>query len=359
VTALWTNAGDAWGLLPPSDFPDEATLHTLVEEAPQLLPLSGAPQLTIVGREVSLGGGYADLVAIESSGRAAIIEVKLARNSEARRAVVAQVLTYAAFLQGTDTATLERDILAAGLHRRGHDTLAGAVAAADQEGTFDAEAFALALEANLASGAFRLVLVLDSAPRELVRLVGYLEAMSENLVIDLVTVAAYDVDGTRIVVPQRVDPERVPAEPVRTLSETKSTTVPTSPGADAFLSAIDQAPKDQRPLLHRLTGWAIELEKEGLVQLRTGHGKNRRWTLLPRIPGEEAGLVTIWNDTAASISLWRSVFERIVPDSIPDVEAALGMRIGTGNVARSVSDEALAALTLAYRNAATRNRAHT
>jgi hypothetical protein len=44
-----------------------------------------------VGREVPLGGGYADLLAVEASGRLGMIEVKLARNSEARRAVVAQV----------------------------------------------------------------------------------------------------------------------------------------------------------------------------------------------------------------------------------------------------------------------------
>jgi len=35
----------------------------------------------------------------------------------------------------------------------------------------------------LANGAFRLVLVLDEAPRELVRLVGYVERVGENLVL--------------------------------------------------------------------------------------------------------------------------------------------------------------------------------
>ena len=40
VTALWSNDGAGWGLLSPAGFPDEATLHRLVEDAPQLLPLS-------------------------------------------------------------------------------------------------------------------------------------------------------------------------------------------------------------------------------------------------------------------------------------------------------------------------------
>ena len=69
-----------------------------------MLPLTGAPQLVVVGREVQLGNGYADLIAVEPSGRLAIIEVKLARNAEARRAVVAQVLTYAAYLRGMELA---------------------------------------------------------------------------------------------------------------------------------------------------------------------------------------------------------------------------------------------------------------
>jgi len=38
----------------PEVFPDEATLHGLIEETPEMLPLSGAPSLLILGREVSL-----------------------------------------------------------------------------------------------------------------------------------------------------------------------------------------------------------------------------------------------------------------------------------------------------------------
>ena len=87
MAALWRNDGSGWHALAPAGFPDEAALHGLVEDAPQLLPLSGSPQLVVVGREVSVGGGYADLIAVEPSGRLVVIEVKLAKNAEARRAV--------------------------------------------------------------------------------------------------------------------------------------------------------------------------------------------------------------------------------------------------------------------------------
>ncbi|MFZ0041572.1 MAG: hypothetical protein WAK93_09715 [Solirubrobacteraceae bacterium] len=349
MTALWRNDGTGWGLLTAAGFPDEAALHGLVENAPQLLPLSGAPQLVIVGREVSLGDGFADLIAVEPSGRMAVIEVKLARNSEARRAVVAQVLTYAAFLHGMDVATLELDVLGRQLRDRGYDSLAGAIAANDQEGSLDTEEFGTALAANLASGAFRLVLVLDDAPSELTRLVGYLEAIGDQLVIDLVTVTAYEVDGTQIMVPQRVDPERVRAEPDRPAAGAKASIVPTTAGASEFLAFMETAPPELQVKVKRLADWAISLEQERLVRLLTGHGKGRM-TLLPRLYGDDAGLVTIWTD--GGVSLWRTVFERRAADEIPAVEAALGTRIGTGNTVRELSNEALQALSQAYRSAA-------
>ena len=108
MTAIWQNDGSGWHLLSPQGFPNEATLHTLVENAPHLLPLAGTPRLIVLGREVQLGSGRADLLAIEPNGRLSIIEIKLARNAEARRAVIAQVLAYAAYLWGMDAATLEQ-----------------------------------------------------------------------------------------------------------------------------------------------------------------------------------------------------------------------------------------------------------
>ena len=76
-----------------------------------MLPLAGSPRLTVLGREVRLGTGLADLLAVESTGRLVIIEVKLAENAESQRSVVAQVLSYAGYLQGLDPEQLESRIL--------------------------------------------------------------------------------------------------------------------------------------------------------------------------------------------------------------------------------------------------------
>jgi hypothetical protein len=84
MSSIWRETTDGWTAVAPAGFPDEKTLQTLVETTPQLLPLSGAPTLAVVGREVLLGTGYADVLAVETSGRPVVIEVKLARNAEAR-----------------------------------------------------------------------------------------------------------------------------------------------------------------------------------------------------------------------------------------------------------------------------------
>ena len=126
MSGIWTQSDQGWSLSSPEGFADEATLHDLIEKTPEMLPLSGAPTLVILGREVLLGSGYADLLGVETSGRPVIVEIKLAYNNEARRAVVAQILAYAANLHGMSRQQLE-DRVRNQLRQRDHATLADAV----------------------------------------------------------------------------------------------------------------------------------------------------------------------------------------------------------------------------------------
>jgi len=346
MTAIWEKAEGGWTTLVAAGFPDEAALHGLVEDAAELLPLSGGARLTVVGREVPIGPWYADLVAVEPDGRVAIIEVKLAKNSEARRAVVAQVLSYAAFLRGTGRETFERDLVGPYLKAKGWPTLAEAVRATTQDASFDADALMSGIDRSLALGAFRLVLVLDDAPPELVRLVGYLELIGEHLVIDLITVTSYDVDGRQILVPQRVEPGR--QADLQPLAKTAAADALADGGA-VFEEMVKTAPADRRPLLTQLLQWARDLEQEKLVRLYSYRGKQQT-TLLPRLQPEQVGLVSIWQ--TGGMSLWRSVFERHALAFIERVEAITGVPMGSGTTAGTVTPELLAILTEAYREAA-------
>lgn len=355
VNAIWRHDSDGWKVLAPTGFPDEATLHLLIEQAPQILPLAGSPRLTILGREVSVGSGYVDLLAIEPSGRIVIIEVKLARNAEARRAVVSQVLAYAAYLAGTAPSAFEQTVIGTHLRERGFGSLTDAVRKDDQEQSFDAVIFAEGLADSLSQGRFRIILALDEAPDELVRLVGYLQTISDRLVIDLVTVRAYQIDSSTVLVPQRVDPERQPEEPL-TSTATRAATDKLTEGSTVFFANLDHAPAQSRDDLQKLGNWAESLEKRGLVKLYSYQGKGR-WTLLPRLPGDGVGLVTIWNDNGAYLSLWRSVFERRAPKSLQRVEQLIApMTVGQGTSIRRFGDDMLDTLTEAYREAAGQER---
>ncbi len=355
MSAIWRRAADDWRPLLPSGFANEEALHDLVEEAPHLLPLSGDPALVVVGREVALGSGYADLVAIEPDGRLSVIEIKLRRNAEARRAVVAQVLMYAAFLKGVDARALEREVLGSHISRRPFSSLADAAREADQTGDFSEAEFATALEDCLATGAFRLVLVLDEAPAELVQLVGYLESISAGVILDLVTVATYEIGSEQILVPQRVDPEHaseaLPAVPATGAGRTGRTSKPKPiDSADQFIESMRRTEGATRDALERLVTWAEELERRQLATLKSVLGDDRQ-VLLVWLPGERGGLVSIWNDNGASISLWRSVFARVAWEQIETIELLTGRPMGQGSTVADFPPELLAVLTAAYEQA--------
>lgn len=352
MSAIWTEGSEGWQVLSPQGFRDEAALHDLIEQAPSLLPLAGSPQLTIVGREVSLGPNRADLLAIESSGRPCIIEVKLAYNSEARRAVIGQVLSYASYLHRITVAQFQNEVLALHLISRGFTNLADAGRQAGQGSTFDEDQFTSALQDALDTGRLRLVIVLDSAPPELVQTVGFLESVTDGLVIDLVTVDAYLVDGRAVMVPQRIEPDRALTErspESRAIGSNVGRVGITAEGSDGFRENISTAPVEHRATLTQFADWADALNAVG-VRLQTYWGRRGEVTLLPKLRQDDAGLVTIWNWNGTPIlSFWRSVFERRAPNSIEPIEALIApSTIGQGNTISQVSPELLVALSAAY-----------
>jgi hypothetical protein len=349
VTAIWRRETTGWRVASPAGFDDEAALHSLIEEAPEILPLAGSPSLAVLGREVYLGGNSADLIAVESTGRIVIVEVKLAKNAEARRAVVAQILSYAAYLQGLALETLERDILGAHLAKADRKSIVAAARQLDQTGQLDAAAFESGLRESLASGGFRLVVVLDSAPAELVRLFGYLESIGQQLTLDLVTVSKYIVGSEEVLVPQRVEPEREPAitdKPVTTKATGRS-----SEGSADFRAVAANATGDRRHKLDELISWAEDLANNDLCHLTSYRSARGDASLLPRMADEGVGFVTIWS--TGGFTPWRSVFERRAPETLKMLDEVTPKPIGQGfNVEPTA--EVLRLVQRAYREATQR-----
>ena len=174
----------------------------------------------------------------------------------------------------------------------------------------DPEEFREALARSLADGSFRLVIVLDSAPDELVQVVGYLQSVTDKIDIDLVTVAVYDVAGSQVLVPQRIEPGRR----TRELSDAQVTARQGGglhPGSAEFRAVIVGLPPGRRDVLTRLADWAETLQRDGLVRLFTYRGKSGMTTLLPYLLADDAGLVAIACGKGSDyMQFWRSVFER-------------------------------------------------
>ena len=259
-----------------------------------MLPLAGDPEIAILGSEVNLGTGYADLIGVESSGRPVVIEVKLSRNNEARRAVVAQILAYAAYLHGYTVNSLEEGPLKTSLQKEGHGNILDAVQAAGFENAIsNGQEFTAAMEKSLSDGRFRLVFVLDEVPPELSTLVAYLENIASELVIDLVAVNSFDISGTQAVLPQRVAPER---HEVMVKEKATTDSAERFEGAEVFRVSIANAPEENQTDLRRLLDWCCGLESRNLAKLITAKGKSGRYTLVPRILSDKAGLATVWNE---------------------------------------------------------------
>ncbi|MGH3933978.1 MAG: hypothetical protein ACRDS1_03170 [Pseudonocardiaceae bacterium] len=178
--------------------------------------------------------------------------------------------------------------------------------------------------------------------------------MTSGLSVDLVTVAAYEIGDRRVMVPQRVEPERRPrqeAEPVEASRPGRPRMGDRMPGVGPFRAQLTTVPNDRRPALERFADWAQRLSHEGLAEVSTYFGKRGEVVLVPRLLPERAGLVSLWRwtDDSAVLSLWRSVFERRAPKSIELIESLITPTpLGQGNSIYDVSDDLLAALYDAY-----------
>ena len=259
-----------------------------------------------MGSEVHLGLGFLDILAVESSARPAIIEFKLASNSDARRAIVSQILAYAAALQGFEIKALEQGPLRQHLADTDCESILDIVKSQDQEGAVDEGFFDVALQDFLDQGRFRLVLVLDEVPAELEKVVAYMDAITEKaLTIDLIVVKVYDANGVQVALPQRGSPDFSVVEPTTT-TPGRGRPRPRgilSDGIDVFRASIEGIAGKDRDTFDELMAWAEQLAALPNVRVYTYDGGAGRITLLPRIISRNAGLVTIWNDNRRTLHI--------------------------------------------------------
>lgn len=194
---ILVTTGDSAHLTPLGSYPSESALEDLLKQNPALLESGDGLQVRFVAQQVSLPqAGILDLLFVNEDGLPIAVEVKLAKNAEARREIVAQSIDYLSAL--TDLTVDELDQL-----------VNGSLEAALREFSSDEQAGKsfdrrwLAVGTNLRAGLARMVVALDDSPAALQRIFGFL-ARSSSMDVQLLTVERFTSPVGDVFVPRFV-----------------------------------------------------------------------------------------------------------------------------------------------------------
>lgn len=189
---------EGWRVPKTSAYSDEAALQAIVANSPTLLPGEGGAPVVIVTEMEIDAARYPDVIGVDESGEITIVECKLRANSEIRRAVVGQVLSYASGLWGLSYEEFGARFSARTSHGGSLADQMRACASPD----WDEEAFREAVAASLAAGRFHLVIAVDEITEELKGIIRYLNARTgSDLLLVALELRYIADDGFEILIP--------------------------------------------------------------------------------------------------------------------------------------------------------------
>ena len=189
---------------------DEDWLQRLLFETPEVLPIGEidpafAPAVPLC-RELPTAAGSIDLAYVSEQGLLSIVECKLWRNPEARRAAVTQILDYAKEISRWSYEELNDAVRRAANRPEGTNALFDLVR--EQNDTIDEQTFVDDVTRNLKSGRFLLLVVGDGIREGVERIADYLkQSAGIRFTFGLVELAIFDMpDGAAggIIVEPRV-----------------------------------------------------------------------------------------------------------------------------------------------------------
>lgn len=200
-------------ILKSEPFANEEQLQKVVAENPSLLCFEGDAPLALVTRELTLPeAGYLDILMVSADGLPVPVECKLARNAQARREVVGQIVDYVSTLTSMTVDELDNAVSGKleealrGFGRENEDNLVRALRelSNDKEDTKDFDRRWQQVGTSLRAGQARYVIVVDEVPPDLERIMRFLIQRSE-LDIRLVQISRYpDPDGHDLYVPANI-----------------------------------------------------------------------------------------------------------------------------------------------------------
>jgi hypothetical protein len=187
-----------WQKLEPFDFGDENKLEKLLEKSPDLLTIEGGKPILFFTGQVPLGNNAADLLGVDADGTIVIVECKLAKNPEARRTVVGQILEYAAQVRGTSYGAFETKMTGSS----GLSLIEKARELVSEDG-WDEENFKDGIKRSLELGNFRLVIAINGLNDELKGIIEYLKAQG-GVRLEALELRRFkhDASGVEVLVPE-------------------------------------------------------------------------------------------------------------------------------------------------------------
>lgn len=176
-------------VLKEQEYLDENELQELLFENPSLLQEENDAQYYSIKREILLpSGGRLDLFLIDKHGSPIAVEVKLDRNSQSKREVVAQVIDYISDISSLNYHKLDE------LTEGKLDEIVNKI---------DAEyKLPKIINSLVNSGTIKMIIAVDHANIDLKRIMSFLKERT-NLDIRLVEISKYD--NGRILVPRILD----------------------------------------------------------------------------------------------------------------------------------------------------------
>jgi len=205
---------EKWEHLNHTGYSGETHLRDILYEDPDILPIEDISfsstklsRIKLMLKEVGLpGSGSTDLVGIDKSGNIFIIETKLATNPEAKRAVIGQILEYAAFLHGRELDWLDAIV-------RKERNGVGIMEHFEKEPDWDKEEFEQNLRDSLQEGSFILFIVVDEMNPDLKRTINYMNDVLGVRIYALELRYFKDKSGMEILVPNVYGGEKRPQPP--------------------------------------------------------------------------------------------------------------------------------------------------
>jgi len=193
---------------------NEAWLQALIHQHPELIPLReiepGFGDAIPICREFNTKHGPIDNILVTPEGNIIVVEVKLWRNPESRRKVVAQALDYASCLFEMSYAEFEAAILAT-TSWNGQKPKSLYDLVINHSDALEEAAFIDAVSTNLARGRILILILGDGIRSETERLASLLESHAgAHFTFALVEIGLFKITGT----------EQILAVP-RTLAQTQ------------------------------------------------------------------------------------------------------------------------------------------